>query len=122
MPTIHVQMSITLGENDAKAVAEILGPAFRKAMVSPGREFDERRETYRPEAPAVTNDGKSKPGDQTLLVDTKHAARLLKVSPRKLWEMYNSGAMPQPVRLGSLVRWSLDTLKKWVDEGCPSCR
>jgi excisionase family DNA binding protein len=53
------------------------------------------------------------------LIDSKQAAKLLKVSERTLWRMHHDGEMPPPIRIGRAVRWSLETLRKWVEEGVP---
>jgi len=51
-----------------------------------------------------------------LLVTPRDAARMLAVSPRKLWAMTfeDTPALPY-VRCGRLVRYSLDDLHRWVD-------
>lgn len=64
--------------------------------------------------------GQQPPTDRGLLIDTKEACKLLKVSSRTLYGMYSQGRMPQPIRIGSAVRWSYEELKAWVAEGCPS--
>jgi predicted DNA-binding transcriptional regulator AlpA len=60
------------------------------------------------------------PEDAGILVDVKTAAKLLCVSAPTLYRLRDLKAMPQPVRLGSSVRWLLTELIEWVDEGCPS--
>ena len=60
------------------------------------------------------------PEDTGMLVDVKTAAKLLCVSAQTLYRLRDLKAMPQPVRLGSSVRWFLAELIEWVDEGCPS--
>ena len=56
----------------------------------------------------VTND--------SLLVDAREAARMLAVSPRKLWGMTfeDSPGLPY-VRCGRLVRYCPDDLRRWID-------
>jgi hypothetical protein len=51
-----------------------------------------------------------------LLVDARDAARMLSVSPRKLWAMTfeESPGLPY-VRCGRLVRYSPDDLRRWID-------
>jgi hypothetical protein len=50
-----------------------------------------------------------------LLVDAREAARLLAVSPRKLWAMTfeESPGLPY-VRCGRLVRYAVDDLREWI--------
>jgi hypothetical protein len=49
-------------------------------------------------------------------------------STRHIYRLSDRGAMPRPVRLGSLVRWRMRTgdpmtgVLDWIDAGCPSCR
>ncbi len=51
-----------------------------------------------------------------LLADPKEAARMLAVSPRKLWGMTFEDEPGLPyVRCGRLVRYSLSDLEKWVE-------
>ena len=51
-----------------------------------------------------------------LLVDARDAARLLTVSPRKLWAMTFEETPGLPyVRCGRLVRYSPDDLRRWID-------
>ena len=50
-----------------------------------------------------------------LLVDTREAARMLAVSPRKLWAMTFEETPGLPyVRCGRLVRYSPDDLREWI--------
>jgi hypothetical protein len=51
-----------------------------------------------------------------LLVSARDAARMLAVSPRKLWAMTfeESPRLPH-VRCGRLVRYSPDDLRRWID-------
>jgi len=54
-------------------------------------------------------------GDDTSLIDTREAARLLGVSPRHLWRFTASGEIPSR-RLGDRsVRYSIAELKRWVE-------
>jgi excisionase family DNA binding protein len=118
MQTIQVQLAITLGDDAAKALAELLGPAFRQAAIS-ANDADEGREARLRASQQAIFAGQKPPDDQGLLIASKEAAKLLKVSERTLWRMHTTGEMPPPIRIGRAVRWSLETLKKWVEEGCP---
>ena len=62
------------------------------------------------------------PDSPAMLIDVEQVAALLDVSPRTVYRMADSGAMPRPRHLNSLVRWSRIELEKWVAAGCPSCR
>jgi excisionase family DNA binding protein len=54
--------------------------------------------------------------------DVKIVATKLYCSPRHIYRMADSGRMPRPIKLGSLVRWDLDELDRWIESGCPSVR
>jgi predicted DNA-binding transcriptional regulator AlpA len=56
------------------------------------------------------------------LGDVKAVAAKLCCSPRHIYRLADADRMPRPVRLGSLVRWDLDQLDRWISEGCPSIR
>lgn len=59
------------------------------------------------------NDSGTKP---TLLVTPRDAAKLLAVSPRKLWAMTFEERPGLPfVRCGRLVRYSPDDLRRWIE-------
>jgi excisionase family DNA binding protein len=118
MQTIQVQLAITLGDDAAKALAELPGPAFRQAAIS-ANDADEGSEARLRASQQAIFAGQKPPDDQGLLIDSKEAAKLLKVSERTLWRMHTTGEMPPPIRIGRAVRWSLETLKNWVEEGCP---
>jgi len=47
-------------------------------------------------------------------------AEMLQVSERHLWSLHSSGRLPQPVRFGRAVRWSVDELRDWLAAGAPS--
>jgi len=52
----------------------------------------------------------------TLLVDAREAARMLAVSPRKLWAMTFEEAPGLPhIRCGRLLRYSPDDLRRWIE-------
>ena len=60
-----------------------------------------------------------KAADYVRLVPRNELARLLGVSPRHLARLSASGQLPQPVRLGRSVRWSLDEIARWLQAGAP---
>lgn len=52
-----------------------------------------------------------------LLVDPRTAAKMLAVSPRKLWSMTFEEYVALPhIRCGRLVRYSVDDLRSWIAE------
>ncbi len=57
-----------------------------------------------------------------MLLDVQQVAAILSCSPRSVYRMSDSGAMPRPRHLNALVRWSKVEIENWVKAGCPSCR
>jgi len=49
-----------------------------------------------------------------LLVNAKDAARMLAISPRKLWALTASGDLPH-LRIGRLIRYPSQELERWVE-------
>lgn len=58
--------------------------------------------------------------DQRELIDLRTVAVLLGVSTRTVLRLRDSKQMPQPVRLGSLVRWRRAEILDWIATGCPT--
>jgi predicted DNA-binding transcriptional regulator AlpA len=57
--------------------------------------------------------------DEPLLISARDVARLLNMSVRTLWRNRSAGNIPQPVRIGATIRWSVVELEKWIADGCP---
>ncbi|MFO0942066.1 MAG: helix-turn-helix domain-containing protein [Pirellulales bacterium] len=53
------------------------------------------------------------------LITILELAKLLKISTRTLWRMLKAERLPEPIRLGSAVRFRLDDVKDWIARGCP---
>lgn len=68
------------------------------------------------------NTSLSPPAPCVKLGDVRTVADKLGVSPRTVYRLADAGRMPQPLKLGSLVRWNLSQIDDWVDAGCPDCR
>lgn len=60
--------------------------------------------------------------NQTLpyLLDVQQVADLLNASTRHIYRLVEAGKMPQPVRLGTLCRWSRRIIEQWIEDGCPA--
>lgn len=55
--------------------------------------------------------------DYNLLLTPKEAAKLLSVSPRKLWSMTFEDGLGVPyLKMGRLVRYPLADLKTWIQQ------
>ena len=119
MKTVQLQLTITLDEAAAKTLSELVAPALKQAIGNPASEFDERRAARLRASQHALFGGQKPPEGKGPLIDSREAAKLLKVSTRTLWGMQTTGKMPPPIRIGRAVRWSLDELKKWIEAGCP---
>ncbi len=60
-------------------------------------------------------------GSVSALLDVRAVAAFLRCSPRHVTRLAEAGRIPQPVRLGMLVRWSRAVIERWIEEGCPAC-
>ncbi|NQV29236.1 MAG: helix-turn-helix domain-containing protein [Rhodopirellula sp.] len=56
------------------------------------------------------------------LLDVEAVAKLLSCSTRTVRRMADSGQMPRPLKVASLVRWRRSDIEQWLADGCPSCR
>ena len=54
-------------------------------------------------------------GGESLLLTEKEAASLLRISPRKLWEIRMQGQIPF-IRFGRAIRYSRDELTSWIQD------
>jgi excisionase family DNA binding protein len=116
--TVQIQLTVTLDENTVKSLADVLAQAIEQAMQTMAADDLKKMPRLRASMTAIFGNEKS-PEDLNLLVDTKQAAKLLRVSERTLWKMHHEGEMPEAIRIGRAVRWSIEALRKWVDAGCP---
>lgn len=68
------------------------------------------------------------PNAKGVLLTVDDVATLLNCSTRTARRLADSGAMPRPVKVASLVRWRAETgdpmtgIQDWIAAGCPSCR
>jgi excisionase family DNA binding protein len=56
------------------------------------------------------------------LLDVRAVAQLLGCSPRHVYRLADRGAMPPPVKVGALVRWSRKAIEDWISTGCKPVR
>jgi predicted DNA-binding transcriptional regulator AlpA len=54
-----------------------------------------------------------------LALGARACAELFGVSVRHWRAMDSAQLVPSPVRLGCAVRWRLDDLRRWLEQGCP---
>jgi excisionase family DNA binding protein len=57
--------------------------------------------------------------NETIMLSIQDVARLMQCSDRHVNNLRKSGRMPQPVKLGTLVRWPQKTIEEWIQAGCP---
>ena len=57
---------------------------------------------------------------QPAMLDVDSVASLLNCPARHVYRLADSGRMPRPIRLGSLVRWNRAELDDWIARGCPA--
>lgn len=122
MKTVQFQIAVTLDEATIGSLVEMLAPAIMRAVgVSAPQAVENRDARLRASQKSIFG-GQEPLQDQGLLIDSREAMKLLKVSRKTLYTMQTTGKMPPPIRIGAAVRWSLDVLKKWVEAGCPACQ
>ena len=56
---------------------------------------------------------------EPVMITARQLAILLQVSTRQVWRMLSAGRVPQPVRVGGIVRWRMAEVENWIAEGCP---
>ena len=56
---------------------------------------------------------------ENLLIPAEAVASLLGISKRTVWRLLSAGKLPEPLRLGSVVRWSRAEIEEWIKAGCP---
>ena len=58
---------------------------------------------------------------ETKLLNVDDVAAYLTYSTRHVRRLADAGAMPRPVKLGTLVRWRREDIEQWIADGCPRC-
>lgn len=57
--------------------------------------------------------------DQSTLLTAPGVAAMLACSPRTVYRLVDAGRIPDPVRIGGMVRWPRASLEQWIANGCP---
>jgi predicted DNA-binding transcriptional regulator AlpA len=57
---------------------------------------------------------------EPLFVTAAELAQLMRISTRTLWRLLSAHKIPEPIRLGGAVRWRIDVIQDWIDQGCPA--
>ena len=58
-------------------------------------------------------------GQRRRLGDVKEVATLTKLGEKTIRRMVDVGKLPGTIRLGRLLRFDLDAIDRWIDQGCP---
>ena len=58
--------------------------------------------------------------DTAQLISAEVFANKLGLSRRTLQRLQSKGVLPPPIRIGGSIRWRLDVVDEWIDNGCPS--
>ena len=76
-----------------------------------------------PVAPALQREPPKEPtqpsADPGQLVGLDKVAELLGCSPRTVYRLADCGRLPRPRKVGTLVRWPIAEIRKWIEDGCP---
>jgi excisionase family DNA binding protein len=131
MKTLHFQIGLTLDSDAATALIELVQQGVEKGTAQLVQKRTSPLGTTEPDLerkPKPTPlersqhalfGGQKPPDNVGLLINTREAAKLLKVSERTLWNLWKGGRMPKPIRIGQAVRFSYEELRAWVNAGGP---
>lgn len=61
-------------------------------------------------------------GRQRAMMSVDDVAMEIGCCSRSVRRWVDSGRMPKPIKLGSLVRWPRSVIEQWIAEGCPNVR
>ena len=53
------------------------------------------------------------------LASVPDVAEICGIAPETVRRLTDRGAMPMPVRLGRAVRYRLEQIESWINDGCP---
>ena len=67
--------------------------------------------------PATSGRNREKPSRR--LGDVHAVATVLDCSPAHVRRMADDGRLVAPLKVGSLVRWDMDAIDRWLADGCP---
>jgi predicted DNA-binding transcriptional regulator AlpA len=57
--------------------------------------------------------------DDEVMLTIPDVMKLLQCSDKHITNLRKRNRIPQPVKLGQLVRWPRKAFIKWMNEGCP---
>ena len=119
--SLEIGLNVTLDPRSLNMLTEVIKNAVAEALRAQSAPTEQPfMQAERRLRPHQSPNDVQLPDDAHLLVDTREACKLLKVSSKTLYTMYTKKRMPEPIRLGgNLVRWSLAEITSWVEHGCP---
>ena len=56
---------------------------------------------------------------QDKLLSAEAVGKMLSLSRRQIFRLNSSGKIPAPIRIGGAVRWSEETIRRWLSYGAP---
>ena len=109
---------IRLGvENGTKSLAEVLSDSI-ETLTKQRMESDvtstAARETLSETQPLLPH-----AADAPQLIEATEVAKMLGISPRTIWRLKDAGKVPNPISIGSMVRWRREEISDWIAAGCP---
>ena len=114
MEPLHLKIGIMIERESMTTLVDLL-----KQVVKSAQGVDEERDRRLRASQNALFAGQKPPDDKGLLINTREAAKLMKISERTLWGWWNQGKMPKPIRIGQSVRWGYEELRAWVNAGGP---
>ncbi len=62
------------------------------------------------------------PGVNAALYSINEVAGILGCSTRHVRRLVDTRRIPQPIKLGALLRWIKTDIDQWIAAGCPHCK
>ncbi len=70
----------------------------------------------------ITGAVRAAPKSAAALLNVRDVAAMLGCSPRTVYRLADSGKIPPPMHLSSLVRWNRLEIERWIESGCRPVR
>ena len=102
--------------NHQDSLTKMLSSAIRNALLAVQSSTSQPHIIHN----EVNQRTKASIGQSDLLITSKEAARLLKMSERMLYTLQKRRAVPGCLRFVKMVRWNNQALRNWIDSGCPA--
>lgn len=71
---------------------------------------------------SITTGQAAVPVVNAALISIQDVAALLDCSTRHIYRLIDTRRIPQPIKLGALLRWVKSDFEQWIAAGCPDCR